>query len=118
MKVLLLSLLFSFSTFSQGIYSDFGIARIYCFAENGDVEVELMQRDNIFHSLKTLGKDIYNINILAKVDVIPNGVTLYLENVERSPVSFIVDNEDNVVIEGLSVLMDTGANFNFYCEVE
>lgn len=113
-----MSFLLSFSAFSQGIYTDLGIARIYCFAEDGDVEIELMQRDSVFHSLKTMGKDIYNINILTQVEPIPNGVTLYLENVERSPVSFIVDNEDNVLIEGMSVLMDDSANFSFYCEIE
>lgn len=118
MKLLILSLLLSSNIMAHGLYTDFGIHRIYCFAENGDIEIEIIQRDNIHHSFNTIGRDIFNLNELKKVESIPNGITFYLNNLEKSPISFILDNEDNVLIEGLSVLTDSAKSFNFHCIIE
>ncbi|WP_417335125.1 hypothetical protein [Halobacteriovorax marinus] len=122
MKVLLIFLTIIFmgipKTLAQGLYTDYGIERIYCFAENADIEIELSQVDNIHHSFKTIGRDIFKLNELRKVESIPNGVTFYLSNVERSPISFILDNEDNVLIEGLSAITDFDRDFRFHCDIE
>ncbi len=118
MKVLIISFLICLPVLGQGIYTDFGIERIYCFAENGDIEIELTQEDNVYHSFKTVGRDIFNLNESRKIEPIPNGVTFYLSNLERSPISFILDNEDNVLIEGLYAITDSGKEFSFHCDIE
>ena len=118
MKVLLLSLLLSVSALGQGIYADFGVKRIYCFAEDGDIELELVQGRSIYHSFKTLGADIFNVDIIKRGEQIPNGVTIYLNNLERSPISFIIDYQDNVLIEGLDALTGTREKYSFHCDLE
>ena len=96
--------LLSSTAISQGIYSDYGIERIYCFSNTSDIEIELVQDDNILHTFSAKGGDISNMTESVTVERVPNGVSFYLPDIERSTVVVIIDDKDNVKFEGLSAL--------------
>ena len=120
MKLLpiLLLLLVSDFTLSQGIYTDYGIARIYCFANNADIEIELEQQSPTVHSFNSMGGDIYNTNSEVQVESIPNGVSFYLSNENNSVLSVIILNDDNIKFEGLVALTGSSKEIDFDCEID
>jgi hypothetical protein len=119
MKFLALAFLFlvPFSVQSQGIYSDFGIERIYCFSNDADIELELVQNDNVLHTFSSQGGDIFNLRESVTVESVPNGVSFYLPDIDRSTIVVVIDESDNVKFEGLSALTGTQTEFSFECEL-
>ncbi len=119
MKLLAFLILFilPFSVQSQGIYSDFGIKRIYCFSNDADIELELVQNDNVLHTFSSQGGDVSNLKESVTVESVPNGVRFYLPGINGSAIVVIIDNSDNVKFEGLSALTGTQTDFSFECEL-
>ena len=115
-SIVLSIFLFCFIAAGQGIYSDYGINRIYCFTNEADIELELIQNDNVIHTFSAEGGDIHNITERVTVGGVPNGVSFYLSNEKRSTIVVILDDEENVIFEGLSDLTGTKRDFHFECE--
>lgn len=116
---LLICFIFTFSgiVMGQGIYSDFGIERIYCFSNDSDIELELIQNDNVLHTFSTQGGDIYNLIETITVESVPNGISFYLPNDDKSAIVVLIDNDDNVTFEGLEALTGSTKKIDFDCEL-
>ncbi|WP_127716187.1 hypothetical protein [Halobacteriovorax sp. HLS] len=114
---ILLLIFLSFSAHAQGIYSDFGIARIYCFANDADIELELTQDSATSHNFVAIGGDIQNISSNVVVEGMPNGVSFYLPNEEKSVLSVIILSDEDIKFEGLVALTGTTGPIDFDCEI-
>ena len=113
----LMLLIVPMSAASQGIYSDFGIERIYCFSNDADIELELVQNDNVLHTFSSQGGDIFNMIESVTVESVPNGVSFYLPDIDRNTIVVVIDDQDNIKFEGLSALTGTQKEFEFDCEL-
>ncbi|OUR95263.1 hypothetical protein A9Q84_15590 [Halobacteriovorax marinus] len=115
--ILACAFLFQSSVLAQGIYSDFGIERIYCFSNDSDIELEFIQNDNVLHTFSTQGGDIYNLIETVTVQSVPNGVAFHLPDIDKSAIVVLIDSDDNVSFEGLDTLTGTDKKIDFDCEL-